>query len=207
MIEEAKLEAALKRLPGFEALPACERLSAGASRETYRLGVIINGAARTLALRRAQGDGKSAMGAGPGLNVEARLFAAARSAGVPGPDVLLVLKPKDGLGSGFVMEWISGETLGGRIVKSPALDGARRSLARQCGQILARLHAVDVEATGLADALEMFTPEHASPNHSSPCQPLLRTSLDVCCNERPCSRALWSHRLDSLPCRQRIRVR
>ena len=161
MIETTKLEAALRRLKGFEALTSCERLSAGASRETYRLGVVIDGAARTLALRRAAGEGTSAVGSGPGLSNEAKLFAAAKAAGVPGPEVLLVLGPDDGLGSGFVMEWISGETLGGRIVKSPALEGARRTLARQCGQILARLHSVDVKAAGLSDALEMFTPEHA----------------------------------------------
>jgi aminoglycoside phosphotransferase (APT) family kinase protein len=160
MIETAKLEAALRRLPGFQSLTACERLSAGASRETYRLGTVISGAARTLALRRAAGEGQSAVGSGPGLSNEAKLFAAARDAGVPGPEVLLVLTPEDGLGSGFVMEWISGETLGGRIVKSPELAGARRTLARQCGQILARLHAVDVKAAGLSDALESFTPEH-----------------------------------------------
>lgn len=160
MMNTAKLETVLKRLPGFERLTACERLSAGASRETYRLSVVLDGAARTLALRRAPGVGQSAMGAGPGLNIEAKLFSAAKSAGVPGPDVLLVLQPEDGLGAGFAMDWISGETLGGKIVRSPELEGARRSLARQCGQILARLHSVDVQAAGLGDALDSFTPDH-----------------------------------------------
>ena len=74
MIDAAKLEAVLKRLPGFERLESCDRLSAGASRETYRLGVVIGGAVRTLALRRAAGEGQSAMGAGPGLTIEAKLF-------------------------------------------------------------------------------------------------------------------------------------
>lgn len=160
MIDQDILVEALKRIPGFEELTACERLSAGASRETYRLGVIVDGAARTLALRRTAGEGRSAVGSGPGLSNEAKLFAAAKAAGVPGPDVLLMLAPADGLGSGFAMEWISGETLGGRIVRSPALEGARRTLARQCGQILARLHAVDVRAAGLEGNLETFTPEH-----------------------------------------------
>ncbi len=155
------LERALQRLPGFERLESCDRLSAGASRETYRLGVVIGGAVRTLALRRAAGEGQSAMGAGPGLAVEAKLFSAAKAAGVPGPEVVLVLQPEDGLGAGFAMDWIGGETLGGRIVKSPELAGARRTLARQCGQILARLHTVDVRTAELRDALEMFTPEHA----------------------------------------------
>ena len=52
--------------PGFEDLLACERLSAGASRETYKLTVRINGAERKLALRRAQSDGRVRHGRGAG---------------------------------------------------------------------------------------------------------------------------------------------
>ena len=155
-----RLGAVLKRLAGFEWLVSCDRLSAGASRETYRLQVVMNGAERTLALRRAEGDGQSAMGSGPGLNVEAQLFAAARGAGVPGPEVLLVLQPEDQLGAGFVMEWIAGETLGGRIARAPEFVETRKTLARECGEILARLHSVDVKAAGLDVVLEAFTPEH-----------------------------------------------
>lgn len=161
MIDTARLEAVLRRLPGFSRLVACDRLSAGASRETYRLKAVMDGAERRLALRRAEGEGRSAMGSGPGLDVEAKLFAAARSAGVPGPEVLLVLRPEDGLGAGFVMEWIDGETLGGKIARAPEFAEARKTLARQCGEILARLHAVDVQAAGLGDVLESFTPEHS----------------------------------------------
>jgi len=155
------LQRALVRLPGFEQVVACDRLSAGASRETYRLTVRMNGAERKLALRRAEGDGASAVGSGPGLNGEARLFGAAKEAGVPGPEVLLVLKPEDGLGAGFVMEWIGGETLGGKIARGTEFADVRKTLARQCGEILARLHAVDVKASGLDQVLESFTPEHA----------------------------------------------
>ena len=159
MIDNAKLEATLKRLPGFERLVSCDRLSAGASRETYRLQVVMHGAERKLALRRAEGEGVSAMSAGPGLGGEAKLFAAARDAGVPGPEVLLVLQPEDGLGAGFFMEWISGETLGGKIAKAPEFAEVRKTLARQCGEILARLHAVDVKASGLDAMLEVLSPE------------------------------------------------
>ena len=159
MIDTAKLEATLKRLPGFERLVSCDRLSAGASRETYRLHVVMDGAERKLALRRAEGEGVSAMSAGPGLSGEARLFAAARAAGVPGPEVLLVLQPEDGLGAGFFMEWISGETLGGKIARAPEFAEVRKTLARQCGEILARLHQVDVKASGLEAMLETLTPE------------------------------------------------
>ena len=57
MIETTKLEATLNRLSGFERLVSCDRLSAGASRETYRLLVVMDGAERKLALRRAAGEG------------------------------------------------------------------------------------------------------------------------------------------------------
>jgi aminoglycoside phosphotransferase (APT) family kinase protein len=48
-----------------------------------------------------------------------------------------------GLGEGYVMQHVPGETLGRRIVADARLAGARAELARQCGQALARIHAVD----------------------------------------------------------------
>jgi aminoglycoside phosphotransferase (APT) family kinase protein len=148
VIDRALLEALLHaRLPGFEALVSCERLSAGASRETYRLVAHIGGEERKLALRRAADDA-SAMGEGPGLTAEAQLFSAAREAGVPGPEVLVVLAPEDGLGAGFVMAWVEGETLGGRIARGGAFADVRPKLARQCGEILARLHGVQTNRLG-----------------------------------------------------------
>ena len=59
MIDTARLEATLKRLPGFERLIACDRLSAGASRETYRLQVVINGAERVIVSQLHRSPGMS----------------------------------------------------------------------------------------------------------------------------------------------------
>lgn len=162
VMNQARLESVLRaRLPGFERLIACERLSAGASRETYRVSIAARGAPRTLALRRSAGGEASAMGEGPGLSTEAKLFEVALKAGVPGPDVVIQLAPEDGLGVGFLMDWIAGETLGARIARQDAFAEVRPVLARQCGQILARLHAVDVAASGLDAALQTLTPEQA----------------------------------------------
>ncbi len=48
------------------------------------------------------------------------------------------------------MEWLEGETLGARIVRAPRGSARiRPRLARQCGEMLARIHSIDVEATGL----------------------------------------------------------
>jgi aminoglycoside phosphotransferase (APT) family kinase protein len=64
-------------------------------------------------MRRAPGAMSPPPSAGqPGLVTEAMLMRAARDAGVPEPEVLHVLAPEDGLGEGFVMEWLEGEDSG-----------------------------------------------------------------------------------------------
>ncbi len=157
-----RVAAALERhLPGIGRLVRCERLTGGASQETHRL--VVEGAAgpRKLALRRSAGGvwGGGAPEPGrAGLATEAVLMRVAREAGVPEPEVLAVLEEADGLGDGFVMEWLEGETLGARIVRSEALAGVRPRLARQCGELLARIHGIDVERAGLAGRLERVTP-------------------------------------------------
>ena len=82
----------LQRLDGFVTLHSVERLSGGASQETYRLRVEMEDGARSLALRRSVGPTEGRGIGGPGLAVEARLMVLARRAGVPGPDVRLVLR-------------------------------------------------------------------------------------------------------------------
>src|SRR5690606_4535947 len=71
-------------------------------------------------------------------------------AGVAVPPLRFPLEPDDGLGDGFVMDRIEGETLGRRIVESPELSTARTRLAAQCGAILARIHAIPLDAVPLA---------------------------------------------------------
>jgi aminoglycoside phosphotransferase (APT) family kinase protein len=148
-----------ERLDDCAALVSCERLSGGANQETYRL--VVRGAAgqRKLALRRAAGGSGDALSElNVGLATEARLLELARAAGVPAPAVHYVLSPDDGLGDGFVMAWLEGETLGHRIVRAPELAAVRPALARQCGEILARIHAIDIEASALANTLPTLTP-------------------------------------------------
>jgi len=163
--KRAALEGALARVlercvPGFRALAACERLSGGASQETYRVLADTDAGERKLAMRRAPGGTRGGVSeAGPGLTIEARLFAAARAAGVPEPGIVRIFGEDDGLGEGFLMEWLDGETLGARIVRGEDFAAIRPKLARQCGEILARIHAIDLDAAGLAGALEPRTAE------------------------------------------------
>jgi aminoglycoside phosphotransferase (APT) family kinase protein len=164
------LEKVLSReLAGFQSLLSCQQLTAGASQETYRISIKDdsvedgsiegNGGERQLALRRSQPalEADSSVG-GISLATEARLFQLAGAAGIPGPGISYVLVPEDGLGSGFIMEWLDGETLGQRIVRAEELAGIRPRLARECGQILGRIHSLDWRAAGLAGDLPEVDP-------------------------------------------------
>ena len=84
---------------------------------------------------------------------------AARAAGIPEPEVLHVLDEADGLGEGFVMQWLDGEALGARITRLPELADLRTRLAFECGAILARIHGIDLDASGLRHELDEIAPE------------------------------------------------
>ncbi|MCP3854167.1 MAG: phosphotransferase family protein [Actinomycetia bacterium] len=137
-------------MPGVTGLIEAERLSGGASQETYRLRVETDDGPAVLAMRRAPGgEAPEDLMGRPGLEVEAELMRIAGDHGVPEPVVHHVLQPADGIGPGFIMEWLEGEALGGRIVRSPDLADVRPHLAGEYGRILARIHAIDLDATGL----------------------------------------------------------
>jgi aminoglycoside phosphotransferase (APT) family kinase protein len=78
------------------------------------------------------------------MGLEARLLAAAAKGGVPVPAVLASSDDPAVVGSPFLlMEHVDGETIPRKILREPAFEKARPRLAGQCGEILARLHAID----------------------------------------------------------------
>jgi aminoglycoside phosphotransferase (APT) family kinase protein len=156
-----KIESMLVRnIPGCTALKSADRESGGAGQETYRLSVTISGKDELLALRRANnGQYDTAEEGHPGLATEALLMQCAGEAGVPAPEIHYVLTRKDDLGDGIVMEWIEGESLGAKIVRSEELASVRPRLAYECGRILARIHSTDLDRTGLRDRLSVITPQ------------------------------------------------
>ena len=113
------------------------RLSGGASQETWAFELASTAASCSLILRRAPPGARRRGADSPGLAAEAALISRAGQAGVPVPEVLKVLQPAHGLGEGFVMQRLPGETLGRRIAAAH-----RPALARQCGDALARIHAL-----------------------------------------------------------------
>ena len=100
---ERGLAAAMARSGVIGAVSALERLSGGASMESWAF--VCGGEA--FVMRRAPSP---AVMAGRALDHarEAALIRAAREAGVPAPEIVAELAPEDGIGSGFVMRRIAG---------------------------------------------------------------------------------------------------
>ena len=155
---EAQLEQIVTReIDGCERLVECERLSAGASQQTYKLTIEGAGGQKLLAFRRRMA-GAEQHASRPDARMEALLLQAARSADVPAPEIFYVLTEKDALGEGFIMQWLDGETLGARIARHQDFAAIRPKLAYQCGQILARIHAIKPQGA-LADNLSRLSPQ------------------------------------------------
>jgi aminoglycoside phosphotransferase (APT) family kinase protein len=130
--------------PGALGVANSKRLSGGASQETWSFDIMHRGGLFGAILRRApQGYGAAPTRAA-GLNVEAALMQRAYNAGVPSPKVLHILQPQDGLGTGFIMTRVEGETIPRKILRDAKFVRARPKLARELGKVLAGIHGLDL---------------------------------------------------------------
>ncbi|HVS64027.1 MAG TPA: phosphotransferase family protein [Thermoanaerobaculia bacterium] len=164
----ASLARAVARRLGECRIEGLRRLSGGASQETWSFEAELLDADRRnphhrdaelpgaepapnrtmpLILRRSPAGRRSAAAVTP--EVEARVQQAAADGGVPAARVRFVLEPEDGLGHGYVMDRLAGESIAPRILRDPALAQARASMARRCGEILATLHAISADGLDL----------------------------------------------------------
>jgi len=142
-LDEAALAAAVTRhLGGDATIDGLRRLSGGASRETWAFDVSMAGERVGLVLRRDPAPAT----AGPlDRSAEAEVVQAAHGGGVLAPLVRFVLSTDDGLGTGFVMDRVEGETVARRILRDDAYAAARPQLAAQCATQAARIHAVPAD--------------------------------------------------------------
>ena len=129
------------------------RLSGGASRETWAFTAIAGRSGRQLILRR---DPPGAVKEGMGL--EARLLEAAAKGGVPVPALVAASDDPAVLGSPFlVTDHVDGETIPRKILRGEEFRAVRPRLAGQCGEILARLHAIDPGTVESLDGTDQVT--------------------------------------------------
>ncbi len=124
-------------------LSGLRRLSGGASKESILLTLRDGTNERSYVLRRAAAGHDDGFGLPP--DVEAALLRAAAEAGAAVPEVAFVLDAEDGLGPGFVMHKVDGETLAPRIQRDDAFATARAALPAQLGRALARIHRARID--------------------------------------------------------------
>jgi aminoglycoside phosphotransferase (APT) family kinase protein len=141
------LDAVVRReIAGASGIANLRRLSGGASQETWMFEAVGVAGEPRLVLRRAPG-GERQHETAVGLEGEAELIRLAGEAGVPEPPVRYVMKPEDGVGRGFILGFVEGETLGRKIVRDPLYAEARKTLAFECGKMMARIHALPTDKT------------------------------------------------------------
>lgn len=132
-------------LGGRWTLRRIERLTGGASRETWALtAVSAGGTVRELILRR---DPPGREDAGR-IAMEAASFDEAARTGVPVPEVVDRSgdEPRPGIGAYLVMSRVPGEALPQKLLRDDELDDVRAALPYELGRILARIHRMDVGA-------------------------------------------------------------
>jgi aminoglycoside phosphotransferase (APT) family kinase protein len=130
------------RLAGDGArVEAAQRLSGGASMETWTFDLLADGGREGLILRRRTVPFDPENARSIALATEAALIRAAAARGALAPTVRHVCDDADGLGEAYVMVRVGGEALGKKIVDDPRFAAVRPKLARQCGEVLAKIHA------------------------------------------------------------------
>jgi len=131
-----------ERLAGPGAtVEGAQRLSGGASMETWTFDLVSPAGREELILRHRSAPFDPENARSIPLSTEAALIQAAGASGAPVPPVRHVCDDADGLGEAYVMRRIAGETLGRKIVSDARFDAIRPKLARQCGEVLAQIHA------------------------------------------------------------------
>lgn len=164
-----------------------QRLSGGASMETWAFAIDGRDGRQALILRRRTVAFDPENGRAVPLATEAALIRAAGASGALVPPVAHVCDEADGLGEAYIMGAVQGEALGRKIVSDPRFDAVRGKLARQCGEVLARIHATPVPDVGLrvADAGEELDRYEQLYRDSGAKRPVLELAFQHLRNKMP----------------------
>lgn len=123
-----------------------QRLTGGASRETWSFDALRGDGRRLLLILRRDPPGTERPG---GMSGEAAALRAAARAGVPEPRIYVNSEDSAVLGAPFIiMERLPGETIARRILREERYARAREVLAYQCGEVLARIHSIAASEVG-----------------------------------------------------------
>lgn len=124
-----------------------KRLSGGASAETrfFELQEIGSQHSQKLILRSSSINEASQFSTTVDKKTEAFVQVECASQGIPVPDILFCLDQDDGLGDGYVMSCIHGETIPRKILRDDRYAAARENMPEQCAHILANIHSTNID--------------------------------------------------------------
>ena len=129
-------------VPGARGITNLRRLSAGATLQTWSFDAVADDTLlHPLILRRSPGGLRSTESLS--LEVEAELIRALAGSGASVAEVVHTLLPDEGLGDGFLMTRIEGETIPRKILRDPEFAAIRPHLATQFGAILGAISKID----------------------------------------------------------------
>lgn len=160
-----------------------ERLSGGASRQSFAATLRCGGAPLDVVVQRKR---RGALGAA--MADEAALVRAAGAVGVPVADVLAATDDPAPLGAGaMVVGRVEGEALAQTILRHEELDAARRWLVADAAAALAAVGCIDPAAEGLwwlprDDPLELLDVLHHGLGRA---QPVIELALRWLAAHRP----------------------
>lgn len=178
-VDIAQALAQLAPTLGGTGVEAAQRLSGGASMETWAFTLTGPGGPREMILRRRPGPFDEATSRSTSLATEAALITEAARVGAPVAPLIRLCKPEDGLGEAHITARIGGEALGRKIVTDPRFAAVRPKLARQCGTVLAQIHSMRGEGIPLkhADAAQELERYDAVYRASGAERPILELAL------------------------------
>jgi aminoglycoside phosphotransferase (APT) family kinase protein len=171
-----------------------QRLTGGANKTTWSFDADVEGARRPFIVQLSsavptdQPNPLAEIAVHLTPEEDAALMIAAVKAGVPAPRVRAVLEPSDGLGAGYVTERVAGETLAPRILREERLAKARAAMTRQCGEILAAIHRIDLAQVPFlkrVDAAEMVAIQRKVVDYSDFHLPALEWGLKWAAENAP----------------------
>jgi aminoglycoside phosphotransferase (APT) family kinase protein len=122
------------------AVTQLQPLAGGACQDNWRVDLTLDGEPRRFVLRS---DSKTSLPGSLGRRAEADVVRAAVAAGVRTPDARWLQEGlvRDGAW-GYFLDWVTGEAIGRRVVKSPELAAAREKLPGELAVELARIHSI-----------------------------------------------------------------
>jgi len=144
-----RVEQVLRTVLGDHEVTGLERLTGGASRQTWSATV---GGQRVIA-QRQQAESEREM------RIERDVLEAAESGGVPAPRVIDCVEGDDGVVT-LITRFVEGEAIARRILRDDEFETARAVLVGQLGRAMARLHRIPIAAVPGLEAVDELALYH-----------------------------------------------